>query len=86
MCIRDSVYSGCKPKCKKIGGPFSLQGTSLYGHLNEDSSRFAAADYQYGQIDIYKYAPTNIAYMYSFNNGLSSGERMGAAYNPRSKE
>ena len=30
--------------------------------------------------------PTNITYMYSFNNGLSAGERMGAAYNPRSKE
>jgi hypothetical protein len=80
------VYSGCKPKCKKIGGPFSLQGTSLYGHLNEDSSRFAAADYQYGQIDIYEYTPRSIRYMYSFNNGLSAGERMGAAYNPRSKQ
>jgi hypothetical protein len=80
------VYSGCNPACKKLGGPFSLEGASLYGHLNEDGSRFAAADYQYGQIDIYKYTPTNITYMYSFNNGLSAGERMGAAYNPRSKE
>jgi hypothetical protein len=80
------VYSGCKPKCKKIGGPFSLQGTSTYGHLNEGSSRFAAADYQYGQIDIYKYTPTRIKYLYSFNNGLSASRGMGAAYNPRSKE
>jgi hypothetical protein len=80
------VYSGCKPHCKKIGGPFSMQGASMYGHLNEDSSRFATADYQYGQIDIYKYAPMGITYTHSFDNGLSAGARMGAAYNPRSRE
>jgi hypothetical protein len=63
-----------------------MQGASMYGHLNEDSSRFATADYQYGQIDIYKYAPMGITYTYSFDNGLSAGARMGAAYNPRSRE
>jgi hypothetical protein len=80
------VYSECKPACKKIGGPFSLQGTSLYRHLNEDSTRFAVADYEYGQIDVYRYTPASITYLYSFNDGLSAGARMGAAYNPRSKE
>ncbi|MGA2760768.1 MAG: hypothetical protein ABSF08_10665 [Candidatus Cybelea sp.] len=80
------VYSGCDPKCKKVGGPFPLQGASWYGHLNASGTRFAAADYEYGQIDIYEYTPTSVRYMYSFNNGLSAGERMGAAYNPRSKE
>jgi len=80
------VYSGCKPKCEKIGGPFSLQGASMYGHLNEDSTRFAAADYEYGQIDVYRYTPAGITYLYSFNDGLSAGARMGVAYNPRSKE
>jgi hypothetical protein len=80
------IYSGCNPACKKLGGPFSLQGASLYGHLNEDSTRFAAADYEYGQIDVYKYTRASIRYLYSFNDGLSAGARMGAAYNPRSKE
>jgi hypothetical protein len=80
------VYSGCRPKCKKIGGPFPLQGASQYGHLNEDSTRFAAADYEYGQVDVYKYTAASITYLYSFDDGLSAGGRMGAAYNPRSKE
>jgi hypothetical protein len=81
------VYSGCNPACKLIGGPFALQGQALYGHLNEGSSQLATADYQHGQIDIYKYTPTSITYMYSFNNGLStSASRVGVAYDPRSKE
>jgi hypothetical protein len=79
------VYSGCNPKCKKVGGPFPLQGASWYGHLNEDSTRFAAADYEYGQVDVYKYSPTTVTYLYSFNSGLNS-DISGAAYNPRSKE
>ena len=80
------VYSGCRPKCKKIGGPFPLQGASMYGHLNENGTRFAAADYEYGQVDVYTYTPTGITYLYSFNDGLAPGGRMGAAYNPRSEE
>ncbi len=79
------VYSGCNPKCKKVGGPFPLQGSSWYGHLNATSTRFAAADYEYGQVDVYKYNPTTLTYLYSFNSGLNSGIT-GAAYNPRSKE
>ncbi len=80
-----NFYSGCKPKCKKVGGPFPLQGSSWYGHLNATSTRFAAADYEYGQVDVYKYNPTTLTYLYSFNSGLNSGIT-GAAYNPRSKE
>jgi hypothetical protein len=81
------IYSGCKPACKLIGGPFQLKGTAVYGHLNEDSTRFATADYQYGQVDVYRYSPTAITYRYSFNNGISvSSGIVGAAYNPRSKE
>lgn len=79
------VYSGCNPKCKKVGGPFPLQGASWYGHLNATNTRFAAADYQYGQVDVYKYSPRTLTYLYSFNSGLSSAIT-GAAYNPRSKE
>jgi hypothetical protein len=81
------VYSGCKPACKAIGGPFPLKGTAVYGHLNEDSTSFAAADYQYGQVDVYRYSPTAITYRYSFNNGISVNSGIvGAAYNPRSRE
>jgi hypothetical protein len=77
------VYSGCNPNCKKVGGPFSLRGASWYGHLNANSTRFAAADYEYGQVDVYKYEPTSLKYLYSFNNGLSTGIR-GVAYSPGS--
>jgi hypothetical protein len=79
------VYSGCKPACRKLGAPFSLEGTAAYGHLNADSTRFAAADSEYGQVDIYKYSPTAITYLYSFNNGLSTSI-VGAAYSPPSRE
>lgn len=79
------VYSGCRPACKVVGGPFTLLGTSFYGRLNGNSTRLAVADYQYGQIDIYKYEPKAITYLYSFNRGLSaSREVYGVAYNPRS--
>ncbi|MGC1379415.1 MAG: hypothetical protein WA814_00170 [Candidatus Baltobacteraceae bacterium] len=82
-----NVYKGCNPKCKLVGGPFPLQGETVYGHLNKTSSSFAAADFQYGQIDVYKYAGSSLKYLYSFNKGLSvSDDVEGAAYNPPSKE
>jgi hypothetical protein len=81
------VYSGCNPACKVIGGPFSLRGQAVYGHLNKDGSRLAIADYQAGSIDVYEYTPRKITYLYSFDNGISpSQSRLGVAYNPRSKE
>jgi hypothetical protein len=81
------VYRSCKPKCKLVGGPFSLEGGTIFGHLNKQSTSFAAGDYQYGQVDIYSYAPKSLTYRYSFNNGLSASlEVGGAAYSPRSKE
>jgi hypothetical protein len=81
------VYRGCKPKCKKVGGPFALEGSTIFGHLNEKSTAFAAGDEQYGQVDIYDYTPTSLTYQYSFNNGLSYSATVGGvAYSPRSKE
>jgi hypothetical protein len=81
------VYSGCKPKCKLIGGPFALEGDSTFGHLNKNSTSYAVGDYQYGQVDIYSYSPTAVTYKYSFNNGLSTSATVGgAAYSPRSSE
>lgn len=82
-----SIFKGCRPGCTLIGGPFTAEGDTYYGHLNKDATQFVAADYQYAQIDVYKYTPTKMTYEYSFNNGLSvSSEVLGAAYNPRSKE
>jgi hypothetical protein len=79
------VYSGCKAQCKEIGGPFSLQGASRYGHLNQDSTRLAMADYQFGQVDVYGYSPSAITYLYNFNNGLNSNI-VGASYSARSAQ
>jgi hypothetical protein len=81
------VYKGCNPACKLVGGPFALQGQATFGHLNASSTRFVTGDYEYGQIDIYTYAPKRVKFAYSFNNGLNASELVeGAAYNPRSAE
>lgn len=81
------VYKGCNPKCSVVGGPLALHGDSVFCHLNQNSTLFAAADYQNGGVDIYAYSPTKIKYEFSFNNGLSvSDDVFGVAFNPRSKE
>ncbi|MBV8530201.1 MAG: hypothetical protein JO104_02705 [Candidatus Eremiobacteraeota bacterium] len=81
------VYSGCRPACKLAGGPFQLHGEAVSGHLNEDSTRFATADFQYNQIDVYRYTPAALKYEYSFNDGLSGSEiSASVAYSPHSKE
>jgi hypothetical protein len=80
------IYKGCKPTCTLLGGPFAAEGASEYGHLNRDSTEFAAGDYQYGQIDVYKYKPTNLTYQYSVNNGLYlKAYPTGAAFAPSSR-
>lgn len=81
------VYSGCKPACTVVGGPFALHGEAFWGHLNESSTAFAAANYVAGEIDVYKYSAAALTYLYTFTNGLTpSFSVKGAAYNPRSKE
>jgi hypothetical protein len=81
------VYKGCNPRCTVIGGPFPLKGGTSYGHLNEDSTMFVGADFQYGQADVYAYTPRKLRYRYSFTNGLSQTNGVvGAAYNPRSRQ
>ncbi len=44
------VYKGCNPRCKLVGGPFALQGETVFGHLNVDSTKFAGADFASGLI------------------------------------
>jgi hypothetical protein len=81
------VYKGCDPKCRLVGGPFPLQGSTTFGHLNGNSSAYAAADYQNSQIDVYRYSPKSLTFDYSFNSGLTPSYAVeGAAYRPRSKE
>lgn len=81
------IYSGCNPTCKAVAGPFSLQGDSVFGHLNKKGNEFIAGDYANGELDVYSYSTKGLKYMYSFNNGLSvSDDVEGAAFDPRSKE
>jgi hypothetical protein len=78
------VYSGCTPACTMLSGPLPLHGNGTYGHLNKDSTEFAAADSQYSSIDVYKYSPSSLTYEYSFDSGLSSVG--GVAFNPRAEQ
>ena len=45
---------------------------------------FEAADFEYGQVDVYRYAGTSgITYLYSFNDGMTpSGDVEGIAIDP----
>jgi hypothetical protein len=81
------VYAGCKPDCTLVGGPFALHGETFWGHLNENSTAFATANYVAGEIDVYKYSTSALTFLYSFTNGLTPSDSVkGVAYNPRSKE
>ncbi len=71
------VYKGCNPVCHLAGGPFALQGESLYGNLSGD--QLAIGDVEFGQVDVYEYRPTSIKYEYSFNQGMSPSEQVEAA-------
>lgn len=82
------VYSGCKPTCTLVGGPFLLSGTgrekihSTYGHLNQRGDTLAVPDSTNTRVDVYAYTPTSLTYKYSFNNGIS-GSVYGTAYVPQ---
>ncbi|MBV8530841.1 MAG: hypothetical protein JO104_05945, partial [Candidatus Eremiobacteraeota bacterium] len=81
------VYRGCTPRCRLVGGPFALEPYAIFGHLNEKSTLFAAANFSTSKIDVYKYSPSNVKYEYSFDNGLNGTYDVeGVAFNPRSKE
>jgi len=78
------VYHGCNPSCRLVGGPFALQGTPFYGHVNKPSTLFAVGDPEHEQVDMYSYAPSSITYKYSFDEGLGpSNDVEGVAFNPR---
>ena len=80
------VYKGCNPACKLVAGPFRMRRPSFFGHLNERSTKFAAVDNEYVQVDVYAYSPTSLRYVYSFSGVSESNDLGGVAFNPRSKE
>jgi hypothetical protein len=80
------VYKGCNPQCSLVGGPFTLLGESVFGHLNKSSTKFVAGDFRNFQLDVYSYTPANLVYQYSFKVGSGSDNVIGAAYNPRSRQ
>ncbi len=81
------VYEGCNPRCALAGGPFILKASEIFGHLNADSTLFAAANYETSKIDLYAYRPSRVRYKYSFDNGLNGTYQVeGVAFTPRSKE
>ena len=48
---------------------------------------FVAADFQNGELDIYKYAVSALTYEYRINNGLTfSDDVVGAAFDSASKQ
>jgi hypothetical protein len=79
------VYSGCPAHCV-AHGPFALQGESVYGKVDATARLFEAADFEHGQVDVYRYHGTRgITYLYSFSDGLSpSGVVEGIAIEPAS--
>jgi hypothetical protein len=80
------VYSGCNPTCTLLSST-PLLASAVYGHLNRLNTRLAVADIVNSQIDIYRYSPTGVTYLYSFNNGLPASIGVeGVAYNKRSQQ
>jgi hypothetical protein len=80
------VYSGCDPACTVVGGPFRLEGTPFFGALNEKGDKFGVMESAAptgGTVDIYKYAPTKLTYLYSFDSSFAlSSDPYGFAFSP----
>ena len=80
------VYKGCTPKCTVVG-TMPMKGASLFGNLNAAGTELAVGDIGNSQIDVYKYTPTKLTYMYSFNNDLNgTGFIIGGGFNPTNKQ
>lgn len=70
-----TVYSGCNTGvCTVVGGPFNLQGQSVFGHLGRQNERWATFDVTNSVVEVYNYTGhgTGLKFNYSFNNGLTS--------------
>lgn len=71
------VYQGCRPQCRRIGGPFTLLHAATFGHVSRDGSLFASTGE--GVVDIYDYSSTTLAHRFSFRVGKNS---VGVAFSP----
>ena len=79
------VYSGCDPKCKLVSSS-ALKGDSIFGNLNQKGDEIAMGDVANSDVDVYKYAPTGLKYLYSFSNGLNGSTYTEAAgFSPTNK-
>ena len=79
------VYSGCDPKCKVVSSS-TLKGDSILGNLNQKGDEVAIGDVTNVDVDVYKYAPTGLKYLYSFNNDLDgTGFTEAAGFSPTNK-
>jgi hypothetical protein len=79
------VYKGCDPKCTVVSSS-TLKGDSIFGNLNQKGNELAVGDVANSDVDVYKYAPTGVKYLYSFNNGLEgTGFTEAAGFSPTNK-
>ncbi len=83
-----TVYSGCGTgTCKVVGGPFELQGESIYGHLNLQNTQWVTADISDGTIEIYAYTGhgTGLTYLYGLGGfSCATNDCESAAFSPGS--
>jgi hypothetical protein len=87
MAMTVTIYKGCNPKCKVVGGPFPLKGESFIGKLNAANTEYTALDRPDATVDVYSYSTKSIKFMYSFNKGLTASlSPTGVGVNPRSKQ
>jgi len=81
------VYRGCNPSCSLVGGPFQLRGTPFFAKLNRGGTLLAVGDAGDEEVDVFRYAPGKVSFLFSFDNGLGGSLAVeGIAFNPRSKE
>ena len=82
-----SIYSGCNPRCTRIGGPHRIKAKSFFGKLNAANTNFVAVDQTNGAVDFYSYSTEAIKFEYSFRSGLRIDlAPQGIAQNPRSAQ
>lgn len=79
------VYKGCDPKCTLVSST-KLKGASIFGNLNAAGTEMVVGDTDNEQIDVYKYAPSGVKYMYSFNKGLTGTHVETGGFDPTNKQ
>lgn len=67
------IYSGCNPACTLVNS-FPLEGDSVFGGLNKGGTKLAVGDYSNSDVDVYRYTPASLTYLYSFNNSLTPSD------------